>query len=571
MRERVLRGGYVNSRREHGARVTCPGLIRSCVWQRAAATGAVLFGALVFGACRATAPARFPAPTSGHVPEPVAPLMMPAAVVPSPPAARALVRALADSALGAPMWSNARWGILIVDATSGDTLYTHDADKLFMPASNQKLLTGAIAMQQLGPEFRWQTPVLLRGTQRGVVWRGDVLIVGNGDPSFSDSLRAGDALSAFDPIARALERRGIRRITGAVRSYGDAFTGSTTGFGWEIDDLDASYGAPVDELLFNEGELTLRVKSGAGIGAPVLAQRAPTTAYPTVVNRAVTREAPRGTESGVRGTESGVRVDVLRALYDTIASAIVLTGSLPLGDSATFSLSYRQPADAVTAAVRQRLARAGVRVDGGRISDSPKRPIALPLDTLVVLTSPPLSTVLSRMQKPSQNQIAELLFRTSGLHVSHDGSADSARAVGARTLATWGVRGEDAAYRDGSGLSRHDYVTPRALIRVLDAMRRAPWFDAYRAALPLAGVDGTLRNRMKGTAAAGNAQAKTGTVDKARSLSGYVTTADGRLIMFSMLCNNFTVSTREVERVQDLLVVALANARLTDANSTGAR
>ena len=102
-------------------------------------------------------------------------------------------------------------------------------------------------------------------------------------------------------------------------------------------------------------------------------------------------------------------------------------------------------------------------------------------------------------------------------------------------------------------------------------MRRAPWFDAYRAALPRAGVDGTLRNRMKGTAAAGNAQAKTGTVDKARSLSGYVTTADGRLIMFSMLCNNFTVSTREVERVQDLLVVALANARLTDANSTGAR
>ena len=134
-----------------------------------------------------------------------------------------------------------------------------------------------------------------------------------------------------------------------------------------------------------------------------------------------------------------------------------------------------------------------------------------------------------------------------------------------RTLALWGVTPEHLAYRDGSGLSRHDYVSPRAIVRVLDAMHRAPWAVTYREALPLAGVDGTMANRMKDTPAAGNAYAKTGTVDKARSLSGYVTSADGHQILFAMLANNFTVPNREVERVQDLLVSTLAGLRIGDS------
>ena len=111
-------------------------------------------------------------------------------------------------------------------------------------------------------------------------------------------------------------------------------------------------------------------------------------------------------------------------------------------------------------------------------------------------------------------------------------------------------------------MSRHDYVTPRALVRILDVMHQAPWGDLYRRALPLAGVDGTISSRMKNTPAAGNANAKTGTLDKARSLSGYVNTADGHLIIFSMMCNSFTVPTREVERVQDLLVSTIAGMRV---------
>ena len=115
---------------------------------------------------------------------------------------------------------------------------------------------------------------------------------------------------------------------------------------------------------------------------------------------------------------------------------------------------------------------------------------------------------------------------------------------------------------DGSGLSRHDYVSPHTLIRVLDAIRQHPDFRLFYDALPIAGIDGTIRNRMRGTPAEGNLHAKTGTLDKARSLSGYVTTADGHMLLFSTLCNNYVVPTRRVDRVTDAIGVRLASLRL---------
>lgn len=509
-------------------------------------------GVLFSAAC---AGRHVPSPTDGHRPEPVAPIMTLGVEVSAPPLTRAVIQHVADSAIGAPEWRNARWGVLMVDAASGDTLYAHDADRLFMPASNQKLLTAAVALQILGPNYRWRTPVSLHGTQSGAVWRGDLLVTGSGDPTVSDSMRNGNAFSAFDPIVDALKARGIARITGTVVASGDAFTGISTGYGWEVDDLDSPYGAAVDELLFNEGLVTVMVYGGAVAGGKTSILRTPTLSYPTVQNLVVTHAA----------TERGERV---RVAYDSTAATLVLTGSIAVGDSVRLSAAYRHPNDAYRAALRERLIASGIRIDGTAygVRDFAAKART---DTLVTLVSLPLSDALPRMQKPSQNQIAELLFRTSGLVGSGDGSADSARAVGTRTLALWGAGNEDVAYRDGSGMSRHDYVTPRAIVNVLAAMHRSPWAPLYRQSLPLAGVNGSIENRMKNTPAAGNANAKTGTVDKARSLSGYVTSADGRVILFSLLCNNFTMTNRDVERVQDLLVVLLATSRFDDGSLRG--
>jgi D-alanyl-D-alanine carboxypeptidase/D-alanyl-D-alanine-endopeptidase (penicillin-binding protein 4) len=156
-----------------------------------------------------------------------------------------------------------------------------------------------------------------------------------------------------------------------------------------------------------------------------------------------------------------------------------------------------------------------------------------------------------------------MLFRATAFDVTGTGRPDSARAVVERQIAQWGVAVPNEAFiRDGSGLSRYDYISPRSTVRVLDAMRKAPSFKAYYDALPIAGVDGTIRNRMKGTPAEKNVHAKTGSVAMARSLSGYVTTANGKMLIFSFLANNWTTNIRAVERVQDAIAVRLAGMTL---------
>jgi D-alanyl-D-alanine carboxypeptidase/D-alanyl-D-alanine-endopeptidase (penicillin-binding protein 4) len=184
------------------------------------------------------------------------------------------------------------------------------------------------------------------------------------------------------------------------------------------------------------------------------------------------------------------------------------------------------------------------------------------VDSLFTVFSPPLREILPVFEKPSQNQIGEILFKTLALVKTGVGTADSARRVVSDQLLAWGAAPDGFAVRDGSGLSRHDYVTPRTIIHVLDAVRRSPDFKVLYDALPIGGVDGTIRSRMKGTLAEGNVHAKTGTLDKARSLSGYVTTADGRMLLFSALCNNYVVPTRRVDDVSNALAVRLASMRL---------
>lgn len=471
-------------------------------------------------------------------------------------------RSSVDSMVSDPQFSNAHWGVLIFDGERGDTLYSHNADKLFMPASNQKIVTSAVTLTQLGADYRWHTTVLLRGVKREHTFVGDVVVNGTGDPSWSDAMRNGEAMTSFAPIADALAARGITKIQGKLLAEGNAFSDATTGFGWAFDDFDSAYSAPIDELLLNEGFFTLTARAGRKLAGTLSVTTKPTTAYPKVIVKAVARERD-DTLSG----RHPVQVN-----WDSTAMVVEVTGTLPMGDSVRMEVPYRHPNDAVLAAITETLKLRGIKfvpLKRSAVRKTPLRGIVAMRapDTLVVLTSPPLRDALKRMDKPSQNQLAELLYKTVALEKTGVGSADSARALVQRQLVAWGIAPEGIAVRDGSGLSRHDYIAPRTLVRVLDVMRASPAFDAFYTALPIAGVDGTIANRMKGTVAAGNVHAKTGTVDKARSLSGYVTTADGHMLVFSFLCNNFTVSTRAVEKVQDAMAVQLASMRLRDAQA----
>ena len=485
--------------------------------------------------------------TPAPAPAPVTPVSTPAPA--PPPDARVLLRQFIDSLVDVPEFRSANWGLLVVDPGRGDTLYARNADKLFMPASNMKLLTSSTALTQLGPDYRWATTLLARGRVRNGTLNGDLVVRGNGDPSVSNHMHPDSALAPLRALADSLRAHGITRVRGRVVAAPSPFTDAPLGFGWAWDDLDESYSAGVDALYFNEGFTQVVVYGGARAGARVRAETRPLTSYPRLIVRATT----------VSPVAAGDSLSVRPAIIvgqDSSHTGVLVSGTIAAGDSVVIELAFRDQIAAYVAALTEALRTSGITVAGSRTDTTAA------LDSVVTQMSPPLRDVFPFLEKPSQNQIAEILFKTVALVKTGVGTADSARRVVSQQLLDWGAAPDGFAVRDGSGLSRHDYVSPRTIIHVLDAMHRSPNFTVFYDALPIAGVDGTIRNRMKGTPAAGNVHAKTGTLDKARSLSGYVTTADGRMLFFSALCNNYVVPTRRVDQVTDALGVRLSTLRL---------
>jgi D-alanyl-D-alanine carboxypeptidase/D-alanyl-D-alanine-endopeptidase (penicillin-binding protein 4) len=397
-----------------------------------------------------------------------------------------------DSLVDDPKFANANLGVLIVNPETGDTLYSRNAHKLFMPASNQKILTSAVALTQLGPDYRYHTVIAKRGEIKDSVLNGDLIVIGRGDPTMSDRVY-GSAAKEMAAIADSVRAHGIRRVTGALRQGGNAFPDSIYGYGWEWDDIGGESGAPVDELLYNEG----------------MVQRA-------------------------------AKID---------------------GRDTVISVATRTPGYVYLSALYGALSQRGVSVTG--LVDLNIDSLAAPLDTVYVIQSPPLREILKHFMKPSQNQIGEALLKTLGLEKTGIGTADAGAAVISTQLRDWGIDSTEYVVYDGSGLSRHDLVTPHAIVTILSTMRKDTAFTVYYDAFPIAGVDGTIRSRMKGTAAENNLHGKTGTIEFVRSLSGYVDTADGQKLVFSFLSNHFTTPVSEITRVQDAVGALLASYRST--------
>jgi D-alanyl-D-alanine carboxypeptidase/D-alanyl-D-alanine-endopeptidase (penicillin-binding protein 4) len=462
---------------------------------------------------------------------------------------KALRRAI-DSVANSPEFSNGHWGILVV-TTAGDTLYSRNAGKLFMPASNQKLLTSAVALTQLGPDYRYRTVLVAHGVVADGVLDGDLGVIGRGDPSVSDHMRH-DAMLPLREMADSLSARGIKRIRGRVLAEGNAFPDPVLGFGWSWSDLESDYSAAVDELLFNEGFSTVIVRAGHAAGDSVQVESRPTRTWPRLrVSVTTVARLPATTDSG-SPLVPRPRVVVQK---DTLTGDVLITGTIVAGDSAVETVTHRDPDAAYIAALRETLTDKGIS-----IGDEP-RPGAAAGDTIAVMISPPLSEILPVFLKPSQNQIGEILLKTIGLERGTAGTANAGRRVVEAQLEAWGARDDGYIVRDGSGLSRYDYVSPETILHILDAMRRDQNFPLFYQSLPIAGVDGTIRNRMRGTPAENNVHAKTGSVAQARSLSGYVRALDGDTLMFSILANNWTVPAGRVTAAADSIAARLASYR----------
>ncbi|HEY2374493.1 MAG TPA: D-alanyl-D-alanine carboxypeptidase/D-alanyl-D-alanine-endopeptidase [Gemmatimonadaceae bacterium] len=475
---------------------------------------------------------------------------------------RAALRGAIDSMADAPEFHNAFWGILIVDPERGDTLYSRNAGKLFLPASNMKVVTSSVALEQLGADFTYRTTLLARGALRDSTITGDVAVIGRGDPTVSDHMWI-DAMIPLRAMADSLAARGVKHITGRLVAMGNAFPGPVLGYGWSWEDLESSYSAAIDELLFNEGFSEIRLHGGERPGDSVRVEVRPAHTFPALRADLTTIAAP----SCVAGDSTVTtpcpvtpprfaRRRELSIHKDTLRGDVVVSGGVVAGDSVTLEVTHRDPDLAYLAALTEALRDRGIRVDSAPAVNADTAMVTG--DTLVTFFSKPLREILPALLKPSQNQIAEVLLRTIGLERGGSGTADSGRKVVERQLAAWGVPANTYVIRDGSGLSRYDYLAPEALVHILDVMRRSPNFQLFYDALPIAGVDGTIKTRMRGTPAANNVHAKTGSVANARSLSGYVRTAGGRVLIFSMLANNWTVSAGDVTRMQDSIAARLA-------------
>jgi len=483
---------------------------------------------------------------------------------PTPMFGRAALRHSIDSLVDEPMWRNTNWGILIVDPSAKDTLYSHNAGKLFMPASNEKLLTGSTALAQLGVDYRFTTTVGSSSPVTNGVLHGDLVVVGRGDPSMSDAMM-GDAMKPLRALADSLYAGGLREVTGALRKGGNAFPDTTIGE-WDWGNLETTSGAAVDELFFNNGIARVTVFGGDKLGDPVRIRTAPSKTAPAVVADFVTSGPPAPTTAGRggRGGAGGGRGGrgnaggAVRGTTDMrgVEPVIHLSGWVQPHDSVTAQLAIRDPASTWLHAFAEALTDRGIKIDGGVIR-TPDADIT-EQQRLASITSPTLAEIMPAFFKPSQNQIGEILLHTLGLEKENAGTSDAGRRVVERQMVAFGADTAGFVVRDGSGLSRHDYVTPETIVKVLDGMRQRPDFKVFYDAMPIGGVDGTIANRMKGTPAQGNVHAKTGTVDRSHALSGYVTTSDGRLLLFSFQCNNYTVSNAQVERVQDWIAAQLA-------------
>lgn len=426
------------------------------------------------------------------------------------------------------------WSVLVRRVDSGDDLYALNAAKLMMPGSVMKVVTLAAAAHVLGWDHRFETTILTAAPIQEGVLRGDLVVVGAGDPSISER---SDAPGTLKDLARRVREAGVTRVEGGVIGHDDLFDDKPFGDGWTLDNIPYGYSAAVSALEYNEGSVDLVIRAGAVAGDPVAIQVRPDGSDLQIDNRLVTV------------AETGTGRLTLRRLPGS--SRVVVQGQIP-AKSAPFArtASVDNPTQFFATAFRIALIAEGVEVigDAADIDDFLMKPDLTAARTLVAHKSASLRELAIAMMRVSQNQYAEMLLRSLG-------GAERVRGV----LQAWNIEDGSYAIADGSGLSRYNYVTSDALVRVLQRMHVEPQHTvAFGATLPVTGRDGTVSKRLAGTPAEGKVRAKTGTVDNVRAIAGYVDTAGGETLVFSMIANNFTIPASAIDAAADKALVRLA-------------
>jgi D-alanyl-D-alanine carboxypeptidase/D-alanyl-D-alanine-endopeptidase (penicillin-binding protein 4) len=496
-----------------------------------------------------------------------------------------------EELLSQPDAARGFWGIQIISLANGQTVYENNADKLFLPASNTKLFTTITALATLGPDFRRTTSVETAGTlDRSGKLHGDLLLVGRGDPNLSGRVlpynkkteRTTPALKLLEELADQLVQKGVKSIDGDVIGDDTYFAFERFGDGWSQDDLLWDYGAPVSALTINDNVVFMKMAPGTTIGDKAKIEFEPDVAYYEVDNR-ITTAAAGGKRNVSIDRQPGSRV-------------LTVWGTIPLDDPGTNeALAIDDPADYAAKAFRAMLEKRGIAIKGkdhsghlllaslpplapesavrvAQIAPSPKpgggpetsddaQKSATPARLVLAShQSQPLADDVRVTVKVSQNLHAELAFRQLGAIKGAQPTVEASLAVMKGFLTEIGIAPEEYTFSDGSGLSRQDMVTPRAVVKLLQfADFPSAWRAAFQDALPVAGEDGSLAERMKGTFAQDHVWAKTGSLGHVNALSGYAQTLSGDRLAFSIIVNNHKLGGRGATKIMDQILETVVN------------
>ena len=465
--------------------------------------------------------------------------------------------------IGTETFQGAFWGIHVVNLRSGEVLYTRNADRFFVPASNVKLLTTAAGLEQLGPDYRYTTSVYVDGPVEDGVLKGNLIVRGAGDPTIGGVEQRRDPTQVFRRWADSLQARGITRIDGTIVGDDDRMDETPLGHGWSWSDIPYAYAAEIGALVFNENTVDLQAQ-GREVGQPARLSWDPfRTDYVTVVNRSRT-VSYRDEEDEEYTRDMGT-------------NTIHVKSTLHPNGRDTESITVSNPTLYFVDTLREVLLQEGISVDG-RAADLDATTLNVQYDSRAVrrvasYTSAPLADIAQTLNHQSQNLYAEQLLRTLAVEVPP--ATDEDLPPGSSPLGVKAVRETlvDAAVDtsriqlvDGSGLSRQNLVRPQSLVRLLRHMWNHPnprVSSAFYDSLPQGGRDGTLEYRFQGTAPArANVRAKTGTLSNTSSLSGYVTSGAGAPLAFSVFCNHHLADGDQVRSAQDVIVNALARLPL---------
>lgn len=450
-----------------------------------------------------------------------------------------------------PDFVNANIGICVQAIESGEYIYLNNDSKTFIPASTQKVITTAAALELLGENFKFTTKVYLDGKlSADGEFVGNIIIRGLGDPSISKYFYK-SPIDILESWVKTIDESGINSIKGNIIGDDTYFDGSYYGPGWSWDDFSYYYSSQVSALSINDNRIDFFIYSGDSLGDVSRITPYPLTSYYRLVNN-------------VRTSEPSSQSNIT-SIRDMNTNIIKLSGTVPFEISRKTSYPYSStidnPAMFFLDLFKSKLDEKKISFSGGMILKSDMHEFIdyATLTPLIEFYSPPLSEIISIINQESHNLAAEMLFKTIGKENSGVGSFYSGSEYVLKYLTKAGVNTQNVRIYDGSGLSRLNLISPRNMVNVLNYIYRSPYKDIFIQSLAKPGEPGTLKRRMTRSKAEKSVFAKTGGMNYVSAICGYVNTSDNETFAFSIMMQNFTVPGTLATNLQDLILMRMSS------------